>query len=386
MPAPSKAPTAIAYFVSAHGFGHAARSAAVMTAIQRRSPEIHFHIFTQAPSWFFADSIAGPHTYHAMETDVGLVQRSPLEEDLGRTLARLDALFPLAADRLTTCCRRVAAHNCRLVICDIAALGIAVAKALGLPSILVENFTWDWIYARYGQAARYGEAARYPKAARCPDAPPKLKAHARYQAELYAQASYRIQAEPVCRHLPVDLTVPPVCRRSSVPRALTRQQLDITQETPLVLVTMGGTPVTYTFLNRLRQHKEIGFLLPGLSQTLVHEGNLIMMPARSEFRHPDLISAADAVVGKVGYSTLAEIYHAGTPFGFVQRPDFPESPPLADYIRTQMASLEIAPRDFKKGRWISKLKPLLALPRNPPRAPNGAELIADFVLDRLAAP
>lgn len=368
MPVPSKAPTAIATFVSAHGFGHAARSTAVMAAIQRRSPEVHFHIFTQAPAWFFADSLAGPHTCHPMETDVGLVQRSPLEEDLGQTLVRLDALFPLTADRLAGCCRQVAAQNCRLVICDIAALGIAVAKELGLPSILVENFTWDWIYASY------------------PHAPPELQAHARYQAELYAQASYRIQAEPVCRPLTVDLTVPPVCRQSRVPRAQTRQQLGLAQETPLVLVTMGGTPATYTFLNRLGQLKEVCFLLPGLGQTLVHEGNRIKMPARSEFRHPDLIAAADAVVGKVGYSTLAEIYHAGTPFGFVQRPDFPESPPLADYIRTEMASLEIAPRDFEEGRWISMLKPLLALPRNSPRSPNGAELSADFVLDRLAAP
>jgi UDP:flavonoid glycosyltransferase YjiC (YdhE family) len=374
MPAPSKAPTTIAYFVSAHGFGHAARSAAVMAAIQRRWPEVHCHIFTQAPSWFFADSLAGPHTCHPIETDVGLVQRSPLEEDLGRTLAHLDALFPLKSDHLATCCRRVAAHNCRLVLCDIAALGIAVAKALGLPSILVENFTWDWIYAGYADAARH------------PDAPVELQAHARYQAELYAQASYRIQTEPVCRPLAVDLTVPPVCRQPMVARALTRRRLNLELDTPLVLVTMGGTPVTYTFLNRLRQHQKICFLLPGQGKTIIHEANLIKMPARSEFRHPDLIAAADAVVGKVGYSTLAEIYHAGTPFGFVQRPDFPESPPLVDYIRARMASLEIAPGDFQEGHWISILSSLLALPRNLPRAPNGAELIADFVLDRLAAP
>ena len=369
---PQKNQLNIAYFVSAHGFGHAARSAAVMAAIRQRSPEVRFHIFTQAPDWFFADTLADFHTYHPMETDVGLVQRSPLEEDMEETLTRLDALFPLRPDHLADCCRQVAASDCRLVICDIAALGIAVAEALGLPSILVENFTWDWIYTDYPQAA-------------CPRAlMPRLRTHARYQAKLYALARYRIQAEPVCRPLAVDLTAPPTCRPSRTPRAVTRKQLGIEGETPLVLVTMGGTPVTYTFLNRLRERSGFRFILPGIGEALVHEDNLIKMPARSAFKHPDLITAADVVVGKVGYSTLSEIYHAGTPFGFVQRPDFPESQPLADYISAHMPSMEITPEDFQTGRWGDRLAPLLALPRATRRTPNGAEVIADFVIDRLA--
>lgn len=373
MPSSSSSPRSIAYFVSAHGFGHAARSAAVMAAIQRRCPEVRFHIFTQAPGWFFKDSLAGPHTCHPLETDVGLVQRSPLEEDMEETLARLDAFFPLRPDFLAACCRQVAAHDCQLVICDIAALGIAVANTLVLPSVLVENFTWDWIYAHYPTLA-------YPPAIQT-----GLQTHADYQAALYAGASYRIQAEPVCHALPADLTVPPACRPSRVPGARTRQKLGIGQETPLVLVTMGGTPASYTFLSHLRQQKEICFLLPGLGTALEREDNLIKMPARSSFRHPDLIAAADVVVGKVGYSTLAEIYHAGRPFGFVQRPDFPESPPLAKYILTEMSALEIAPGDFEEGRWVNMLETLLALPRHPSQAPNGAELIADFVWDRLTA-
>lgn len=374
MSSTSSSTRSIAYFVSAHGFGHAARSAAVMAAIQHRWPEAHFHIFTRAPGWFFADALAGPHTCHPLETDVGLVQRSPLEEDMEETLARLDAFFPLRPAHLEACGRQLAACDCQLVICDIAALGIAAANALGLPSILVENFTWDWIYARY------------PAHTHSPAIRKRLRIHAGYQAELNHGASYRIQAEPVCHALRADLTVPPACRVSKMPAALTRERLGIGQERPLVLVTMGGTPATYNFLHHLRQHKGICFLLPGLGTTLEREGNLIKLPARSSFRHPDLIAAADAVVGKVGYSTLAEIYHAGTPFGFVQRPDFPESPPLAEYIRAEMSALEIAPGDFEEGRWVKMLEPLLALPRHPSSTPNGADLIADFVWDRITSP
>lgn len=359
------AKTKIAYFVSAHGFGHAARATAVMAAIQRRAPEIHFHIFTQVPDWFFSDSLAGPHTCHPVDTDVGLVQRSPLEEDLPETLARLDARFPIRDQDLADGCERVTALNCRLVICDIAAMGLAVAEKLGLPSILVENFTWDWIYAHY------------------PEAPPELVTHARYQKRLFEKARHRIQAEPVCSPLPVDLTVPPVSRRPQARRAATRHALGLEPGAALVMVTMGGTPAAYDFLNRLQQKKEIRFLLPGIGTKMQREGNLILLPARSRFRHPDLIAAADAVVGKAGYSTLAEIYHAGVPFGFVSRPHFPESAPLADFVRRQMPAREIEFQDFGQGRWISTLAELLALPRRPPARPNGAEAIADFVLERI---
>ncbi|MBC2715495.1 MAG: hypothetical protein HF978_09310 [Desulfobacteraceae bacterium] len=47
----------IAYFVTFHGFGHAARASAVMNAIYARWPFVHFEIFTQTPEWFFKDSL-----------------------------------------------------------------------------------------------------------------------------------------------------------------------------------------------------------------------------------------------------------------------------------------------------------------------------------------
>ena len=68
-------------------------------------------------------------------------------------------------------------------------------------------------------------------------------------------------------------------------------------------------------------------MIPG-SPHRAHDGHIIRLPAQSAFYHPDLIHAADVVVGKLGYSTLAEVWAAGVPFGYVVRPQFPESGPL----------------------------------------------------------
>ena len=83
---------AIAYFISAHGLGHAARAAAVMAAVHQVAPAVRFEIFTTAPHWFFDDCLAGPFACHLLETDVGLIQKSPLEENLPATIKALTTL------------------------------------------------------------------------------------------------------------------------------------------------------------------------------------------------------------------------------------------------------------------------------------------------------
>jgi hypothetical protein len=99
--------------------------------------------------------------------------------------------------------------------------------------------------------------------------------------------------------------------------------------------------------------------------------------------HPDLVNACDAVVGKVGYSTLAEVRQAGVPFGFVVRPDFREAEILADYVRRRLPHLEFSPDEFTGGDWLKRVDELLALPRSARPETNGADAVADYLLDHV---
>jgi hypothetical protein len=47
----------IAFFISPHGYGHAARAAGIMEALSGLDPLIRFELFTMVPRWFFADSL-----------------------------------------------------------------------------------------------------------------------------------------------------------------------------------------------------------------------------------------------------------------------------------------------------------------------------------------
>ncbi len=74
---------------------------------------------------------------------------------------------------------------------------------------------------------------------------------------------------------------------------------------------MGGIGSEYPFLEQIEHADGVYFIIPGGSEQVVKRGSLILLAHHSEFYHPDLVEAANAVIGKLGYSTLAETYLAG---------------------------------------------------------------------------
>lgn len=359
--------TAVACFITPHGFGHAARAAAVIGALGELVRGLQPHLFTTVPRWFFKESLDLEFSLHRLASDVGIVQRGPLGEDLPATVARLGELYPPDPALVARLAGRLRRLGCRVVVCDIAPLGIAVARATGLPSVLVENFTWGWIYR--------GCAAREPG----------LLPFAELLDALVACADLRLQARPVCLPAAGAATVGPISRRARASRAKTRAALGIAARRPAVLVTMGGIPHGGFALAPLLAVPKVEFILAGSSPRLRRVGNVLLLPHHSGLYHPDLVAAADAVVGKIGYSTLAETCRARVPYGFVPRPGFRESAVLARWLRDRGRGVRFGPAAFASGAWARRLPELLDLGRPPERFPDGAREAARLIADRFGA-
>jgi hypothetical protein len=362
---------AIACFVSPHGFGHSARISAVMDALARRLPDARFEIFTTAPEWFFRDSLLAPFAYHETLTDVGLAQATPFDEDVAETVRRLDALVPFREEVVGALARRVRDLECALVLCDIAPLGIAVAEAAGLPSVLVENFTWDWIYEGY-----MAEDAR-------------LARHASYLAEVFGRASLHIQTEPDCAPRQGALVVPPVAREPRTPPGEIRARLGVREGSRLALVTTGGIPDARDYIASLAESARsvpgVSLVVPVGDRWMRAGENVIVIPHHSGYFHPDLVNAADVVVGKLGYSTVAEVFRAGVPFVYVERPRFRESAVLAAFARARLISRSIPEEDLLTGTYVDLLLELLETPPVRATEPNGADVAADAIARERAA-
>jgi hypothetical protein len=354
----------VAAVVSAHGFGHAARACAVMAALAERRPELRFEIVTTVPRWFFAQSLAAPFSLHRLTTDVGLVQRTPLDEDLRATAARLERLLDPRRGHLDRLAARIARLGCRMVLADIAPLGIAAAHRLGLPAVLVESFGWDWIYEGYGIAE------------------PRLAAHGAALAALTATAGLHLQTEPACRRVGSATSVPPVARRRRSEPAAVRRSLGIPGDDRLVVLTMGGVAWSYRGFEAAERHPRAWFAVPGGAEHPTRRGRVLLLPFHSQLFHPDLVQAADVVVGKLGYSTVAEVYQARSAVAYISRPRFRESAVLAEFVRRTAPSAEITEADLNDGRFIDAVDGLLDAERpTGPRA-DGAEAAAAAILER----
>lgn len=297
-----------------------------------------------------------------MLTDVGLIQNDPLREDLPRTLQALRGLMPFPSEEIKATAEMISSLGCRLVICDIAPIGIAVAREAGVPSVLIENFLWDWIYEGYLEQE------------------PALQEYVDYTRDLYASVDYHIQTDPVCHRWDACLTTPPISRSPRLPDGAVRQRLSIPSQTKIVVITMGGVRYEYDFFNQLYRSPEWHFIIPGGGEQMQTVKNVTVMPWQSDLYHPDLIHTADLVVGKVGYSTLAECYHAGVPFGYIGRSVFRESPVLAAYVEAEMAGAPIAVPALESGEWLKSVPQLLAMPRAERRSQVGADQVARLII------
>lgn len=354
----------VAVVVSPHGFGHAARISAVIESLGAHRPDLTIHLLTTVPRWFFADGLTCRFRLHRLTTDVGLVQQNPLTEDLTATVRKLDRLLASPAGPMERMVKRIDQLDCRLVICDISPLGLAAARRLGLPSVLVENFTWDWIYRGY-------------------DSPhPGLLQHARTMEPLFQSCDLHIQTEPWCLTAADGNGVAPVARRSLTAPPVTRSRLGVSDDVPLVLLTMGGMRWNYRALAALESHPRAHFVVPGGAEEAGRRGRLTVLPFRSGFHHPDLVAASDVVVGKLGYSTVAEVHRSGAAMAYIARPSFPESQVLADFVQRTMSSVEITEEDFSGGSWVEAIDRLLDGPRLAPRSTDGAHQAARLILDR----
>ncbi len=354
----------IAYFVSPHGFGHAARSAAVLSSLGARRPDIVPQIFSTVPAWFWEDSLGTSFDYHQVLTDIGLVQKSPIEEDPAATLRALERIRPLAA-AAAELSRSLQRLECRLAICDISPLGLAAARLAGVPSILVESFTWDWIYRAYFEAE------------------PGLRAVAEEMASYFDGADLRVQCEPITRPVSDARVVPPICRRARSTAGEVRARLGIDDELPIVLITMGGTSWPFGFLDRLQEAGELRFVAFAGTSESERRGNVLLLPDRSPVFVPDLIAAADLVVGKLGYSTVTEAWAGGTRYAFVPRPSFPEGESLATFVRERLPTLELERSRFVGGDWLDDITAVLGRPRPDRPEVNGADRVAEIVVARL---
>lgn len=151
----------INFYISGHGFGHATRSAQLISALLASSPTTHITIITTAPTHLFPTS---PRlSFITQSVDSFIIQPQPYTIDAASSFANLRSFLQQASApewRVKTSVI-IDSTKCNLILADAPyPLAWAGAKERGIKSVLVSNFTFDAIFAKLLTYLPEGEGQR----------------------------------------------------------------------------------------------------------------------------------------------------------------------------------------------------------------------------------
>ena len=362
------------FYISGHGFGHAARDVEIINAITQRQPDTHITVRTDVPDWFLRASLNARVDRIGGDVDTGLVQPDGLSIDVDETArcaARFYETFASRTGREVDIIRATAAD---LVVGDIPPLACAAAHAAGVPSIAIGNFTWDWIYQGYPQFE--------------PLAPGVVERIADGYA--LATLALRLPFFGGFASMPRVESVPLVARHSRVPRHITRERLHLDDARPVVLASFGGHGGSVSLE---RAAASDAFVLVATDYEASNAGmpasNLRVIPGdtlrRAELSYTDLLAASDVVVSKLGYGIVSECIASRVPLLYTFRGRFVEQDVFVHEMPAVLRCRHIDAKDLREGDWTAAVSALLTQPEPPRVMPTyGAEIVADRILSMAA--
>lgn len=361
-------------YISGHGFGHAARTLEVIHALRRRAPGLPVVVRTAVPTWFFQGATREPLDILQVDTDVGLAQVDSLTIDERETVRRAVRFYESFNQRVTTEASWLSAIGARVVVSDVPPLASAAAARAQLPSFVVANFTWDWIYR--GLDRFDGDA---------PGVLPIIE-------EAYASTTCALRLPLHGGFQPMQSVVrdiPFIARRSRRGRDDVRRALGLASDRPVVLGSFGGHGVRMPYAKALAggrlQLLLTDFEVETSGDARPESAHLRCLSPQDltthDLRYEDLVAAADVVVSKPGYGIVSECIANRTALLYTSRGRMIEYDVFVEEMPRFLRCRYISQHELLAGHWADAVDDLLdqPVPTTTPMV-NGAEVAAELIL------
>ena len=348
----------IAAYITGHGYGHARRGSLILRALYQRIPQLQIFVKTTAPRWLFRN-LTHFLDYNQIAVDVAPVQDDAFDLNVHDTVKALNQWIMRNEDWTHAETSWLKENHIDLVISDISPWVSPAAHRAGIPSVLIANFTWDWIYSNL--SGEYNELESII---------PVLSSH-------YSRFDWVFVPEPAapisCNAYPISVGM--IGEQCQYSREDIRKRLSLPNNKPVVLITFGGIGARTFEYEKLNHTNQFVFLSTEPRSELKH---CIAFDPRT-VDHSCLVQAADIVVGKLGYGTVVESIIHGTPILYTARDNWPENRILADSVHDRLPA-RILPRErFFSCDWLDPLNALMGDPGREPQCAYGADQIATIL-------
>ena len=349
--------------ITGHGFGHAVRAATVAEQLEQLRPDVELHLVTVAPEWLLKSYIKGDFIYRPQILDVGVIQSDSLTMDRAATLSKMQEIITRQDGLITQEVKYIRDRGIDLVLADIPALAVPIAKAAGIPCWMMSNFGWDFIYREWGA---------------------DFESVVAWIENYYGQCD-RLFRLPLAEPMSAFPQITDVGLTGSKPKFNNdwlRQKFEIiVPQAQTILLTFGGLglqAIPYENLNRFADWQFITFdrQAPDLS-------NLLKISDRT-LRPLDFMPICGRVVSKPGYSTFSEAMCCDTPIVSLTREGFAEAPILLNALQDYSPHQIIETDEFFTGDWSFLTQPLIPPRKSASLDKDGATAIATEISSYLS--
>jgi len=371
----------IAYYITAHGYGHGTRSCDIINALIE---QISSHWNKDSNHWENgASAIPGagktfpiivktglPRPFLASRLpldrltlipdvfDVGLIQKDSIRVDLDASLNAIEKLYAQEEELINGEVEFIRRHDVGVVVADIPAIPLAAARHAGVPSVAVGNFGWDWIYSDF---------IRHDS---------RWQLYAEKFRQVYRQTDLLIRipfAEEMAA-FPRKVDVPLLTRPGNPQRKMISELTgaDVTKQWVLISFTaLDWDSDALENVARLSDEYEFFSIEP-----LEWPDSCIHCLKRNSFRFSDVVASMDVVLTKPGFGILSDCVANRKPIIYTDRKKFREYAVLVESIKRFLKNTFIPGVDLYAGNLAGPLQKIRTALPPPETIPLGGEKIA----------
>lgn len=352
----------LAYYITAHGYGHGVRSCDILRALWRRAPGTRVTVVTDLPEPFLRSRLGStPWTLRRGAFDVGMVQRDSIRVDLDATRDALADLLACWPDRVKAEAAWMREAGIERVVCDIPAIPLEAARAAGVPAWAVGNFSWDWIYEEFAdEHPVWAEAAR------------------RFaQAYPAAERLLKLPFAPLMKTFPRQFELPLLAESGVERREELARLTGCGTDGPWVLLSFTTLDLSEETLSRVEAMDDLTFFTV---KPLAWQRRNIHPIDRDVVPFSDVLASCDLVMTKPGFGILSECAVNDKPLVYADRVDFAEYHVLVEWMDEYMRGTHIPTEALYAGDWRAYIDRALRMDVCRPRLPRGGASMAARVL------
>jgi hypothetical protein len=343
--------------ISGHGFGHVAQTAPVLNLLFKLMPRLRITIRSAVPLAHLRSRIKAPFEHLQSHGDIGMIMSSALDIRVADSRSAYKDFHTDWNTRVSDEAKLLRDLKADAVFSNVGYLTLAGAQEAGIPNTALCSLNWADIYRHC-----CGNDAIANQIFTC-----------------YAQADVFFRATPgmIMSDLPNLVAVSPIAAVGENKRKQVNQDMHLSANDKLLLVSMGG------IASRLPIERwpclENVFWLVQESWGVNHPKAIVLETLQMNFS--DLMASCDALVCKPGYGSFVEAACCGIPVLYVDRPEWPETPALVEWLQRHGVCLEISLRQIESGEFFEELENVWHSPPPTRPIPKGSDQVASWLMN-----